>query len=386
VGRQLSDWLTSWMEYTKESEPKDSYKLWTAISMIAAALRRKCAIDFGGFIVYPNMYIVLVGPSGARKGTAMGPGLTMLRNMGTRLAAESVTREQLIRSLKNSTDSQVLGDRMVMHASLTIYSPELTVFLGYNNQQLMSDLCDWYDCGPTWKYETKHQGVDDISGVWVNLLGATTPSLLQTTLPRDAIGGGLTARMILIFERTKGRTVIWPCFPKDLGDKLQHDLEHIAMMHGDFKVTDKWIEIYSQWRHAQDQHPPDLDNRFGGYVERRAIHILKLCMIMSASRSQDMNIDEEDIVRAINLLEDVESRMALAFSGVGRSKVSDILTSVWQYIGMYKEVSMSTLMRQFYYDVDKDEMNKILRTLESMNVISVGHKGLEEIIKYKKGD
>jgi hypothetical protein len=246
----------------------------------------------------------------------------------------------------------------------------------------MSDLCDWYDCGPVWKYETKHQGVDDISGVWVNLFGATTPSLLQTTLPRDAIGGGLTARMILIFERTKGRTIIWPMFPKELGEKLQHDLEHISMMHGDFKVTEKWIEVYSQWRHMQDSHPPDLDNRFGGYVERRAIHVLKMCMVMSASRSSEMIIDACDIERAISILEETEKRMHLAFSGVGKSRVSDILVAVWQYVGMNREVKMSRLMKQFYYDVDKDEMNKILRTLESMNIVSLGYKGSDTVVKY----
>lgn len=351
--------------------------------MIAACLRRKCSINFGGFIVYPNLYVVLVGPSGARKGTAMSPGMSMLRNMGIKMAAESVTREQLIRSLKNSTDNQIYGDRLVMHASLTIYSQELTVFLGYNNLQLMADLCDWYDCRDNWKYETKHQGVDDIAGVWVNLMGATTPDLLQTTLPRDAIGGGLTARMILIFERSKGRTVIWPCFPTELGDKLQNDLEQIAIMQGEFKVTEKWIEIYSKWRHEQDRRPPNLDNRFAGYVERRPSHILKLCMVLSASRSNSMIIDACDIERAIYLLSEVEKRMHLAFSGVGKSRLSDILVSVWQYLGMNREVTMSKLMHQFYYDADRDEMERIIRTLQSMNVIGTGQKGTEIVITYK---
>jgi len=114
------------------------------------------------------MYIVLVGPSGkCRKGTAMGFGMKFLREMGIKMAAESTTREALCRDLKQSNDTKVdisTGD-LQLHSSLTIYSQELTVFLGYNNQALMSDLTDWYDCRDAWTYRTKNQGTDDIVGV-----------------------------------------------------------------------------------------------------------------------------------------------------------------------------------------------------------------------------
>jgi len=352
---------------------------------MAAALQRKCHLNFGFDNVYPNMYIVLVGPSGSRKGTAMAPGLSLIKNMGIKVAAESTTREQLIRSLRESTNSVMTGDRLTMHASLTIFSKELTVFLGYNNLQLMADLCDWFDCGENWKYETKHCGVDDISGVWVNLMGATTPELLQSTLPRDAIGGGLTARMILIFERGKGKTIILPVLTKvekDLGEKLQRDLEQINMMTGEFKFTEEWLEAYANWRHSQDKNLPDLDTRFGGYIERRPIHLLKLCMILSASRSSSMVIDTADLERANNLLLDTEKRMHLAFSGVGRYKMADVLMNIWTFIAMRKEVDDRQIMKQFYYDVDKDEMHKMLRTLQTMGVISIGSSGDRMLIRY----
>ena len=165
-------------------------------------------MQWGTISFYPNMYVVLVGPSGkCRKGTAMSQGYDFLKEMGTKMAAESTTREALIQALQQSNDTQVdpVTNKMYLHASLTIYSQELTVFLGYNNVALMSDLTDWYDCRSSWTYRTKHQGTDEIIGVYVNLIGATTPELLQTALPRDAIGGGLTARMIFVFETKKPR-------------------------------------------------------------------------------------------------------------------------------------------------------------------------------------
>ncbi|MEG0299766.1 MAG: hypothetical protein RR609_09400, partial [Aurantimicrobium sp.] len=121
------------------------------------------------------MYIVLVAPAGrARKGTAMRPAQKYLTNLGTKLAASTVTREALIQTLEEAQDMIMDNhDKPYSHASLTIFSPELTVFLGYNNMQLMSDLTDWFDCADRWEYRTKNAGTSIITGVYINLIGAT---------------------------------------------------------------------------------------------------------------------------------------------------------------------------------------------------------------------
>ena len=108
MARKLNDWIDSYLEYTKNSEPPDLYKEWVAVSVVASILQRKCSLPWGDITFYPNMYIVLTGPSGkARKSTAMGPGMKLLRDMGVKLAAESITREALIRELKQSNATQV---------------------------------------------------------------------------------------------------------------------------------------------------------------------------------------------------------------------------------------------------------------------------------------
>jgi len=97
--RRLDDWIEGFMEFMYSSEPPDLYKTWVAVSVIASALQRKCRLDWGSITFYPNMYIVLVGPSGkCRKGTAMRPGSKLLRQLGSvNLADEAITREALVR-------------------------------------------------------------------------------------------------------------------------------------------------------------------------------------------------------------------------------------------------------------------------------------------------
>ena len=320
------------------------------------------------------MYVVLVGPSGCRKGTAMGPGYNMLRNLGIKMAAEAITREALIRELKTCTNTQASGEQMFMHSSLTIFSQELTVFLGYSNMQLMADLCDWFDCRDTWTYRTKSQGVDEITGVWVNLFGATTPELIQTTLPRDAIGGGLTARMIMVYAPGKKQSIPIPHLTdeeKTLGLILQSDLEKINMLSGSFRVSEDFIDYWIDWYPKQDKQKVFDDTRFTGYVERRGMHCLKLSMICNASRTSDMVITSYDLQRAINLLEQVEKDMPKVFSGVGKSPTSDIVTQVMAFCAVAGELTYGELLTRFYQDADKRTMDGVLTTLQTMGQVKV---------------
>jgi hypothetical protein len=129
--RLLPDWLTGYLEFTNNSEPPYTYRLWTGICVIAACLRRKCVLNYGTLTFYPNLYVVLVGPSGkCRKGTAMKPGMRFLRDKGIKIASESITREALIRELKESDENQVdiKTSTPHLHSSLTIFSEELTVY------------------------------------------------------------------------------------------------------------------------------------------------------------------------------------------------------------------------------------------------------------------
>ncbi|OQB09997.1 MAG: hypothetical protein BWY21_00561 [Parcubacteria group bacterium ADurb.Bin216] len=336
------------------------------------------------------MYIVLVGPPGkCRKGTAMNQGMYFLREMGIKLAAESITREALIRELKNSNNSQIniaTGD-MYLHASLTIYSQELTVFLGYNNQALMADLTDWFDCRDSWTYRTKNMGTDEIIGVWVNLIGATTPDLLQTTLPRDAIGSGLTSRIIFVYEHNKGKVVPAPFLSREereLREFLRIDLERISMLTGEFTVSDSFIDAYVPWysKYSEGAVPFD-DHRFSGYFERRPTHLLKLSMICNASRTSDMKITDIDFHKALSILQMTEKNMPYTFSGVGKSSTADVMQRVLTILAVNKKVEFAYLMSQFYQDVDKLTLEKMLETLLSMGCIEVDYSEGRRMIIYK---
>jgi hypothetical protein len=391
--RKLKDWLETYIEYTQNSEPPELYHTWVAISTLAAALQRKCVMNWGPLRFYPNMYVILVGPPGkARKGTAMSVGKGLLARLGVKMAAESITREALVREIQGAYDT-IINDEtgeMTFHSSMTVFAPELTVFLGYNQQTLMMDLTDWFDCGHgpegKWTYRTKHQGTDEITGIWVNLIGATTPELLRSCLSTDAIGGGLTSRIIFVYEHDKRKScplIFQTDNELSLGEDLYYDLEQIHLLKGQFKPTVDFIAMWKDWYTKEDKRKIFDDPHLDAYCERRALHVMKLSMILNTCRTNSMEVNSYDLSRAIKLLERTEINMPSTFTGIGKSPHADVLAKIMQDIGMAGEVALSEIQRRYYYDADKKVLGAIIDTLYGMGFISIKETQNDKILIHR---
>src|SRR5258706_1089841 len=188
MSRELSDWLNSYLEYSEETEPPKSYHIFCGLSVIAGALQRKVYLPMGFETIYPNLYIILVGPSGkTRKGVALGIAKEILSQVpGVNIAPESSSgRESTVlamkRSLSNFEDPS--DGKIKLHCSLTAFSEELSVFLGQGDIKYLANLTDWYDSKDMWTYETIGRGIDSLQGLCFNLAGGTAPDWIQSMLP-----------------------------------------------------------------------------------------------------------------------------------------------------------------------------------------------------------
>ena len=383
--RRLSDFLTGYLKYVDNSEPPLSYHTWVGISLIAGSLQRRAYMHWGYETIYPNMYIVLIGPSGrCRKGTAMNIGKDIISDLGISLTSESTTREALIRDMRdalaNFTDPS--NNSIKFHCSLTAMSEELSVFLGQNDVKFLADLTDWYDSRDEWTYRTKGSGTDTIQGVCFNLLGATAPDWLQSIIPEEAVGGGFTSRVIFVVEEDKRKTVPKHMMSNDeieLRNILKDDLAKIANLSGPMAFDSAAEEAYIKWYEKSEMliqkgRPAVDDPRFSGYCDRRATHVRKLSMLMCASRTDDMIITLGDFDRARKMLEAAEIKMHKTFGGLGRAKYSDVTEKILNFLVKVKQVKRSDLLRLFYRDVDSGTLRVIEEVLEQMRVIEIKRK------------
>lgn len=385
MSRRLESWIKGFETATEGTEPPTIYRKWVGISAIASALERKVFTRWE-FPIYPNLYVVLVGPSACRKSTAMSYGRNLLNSIPVNIAANSTTREALILALNKFNREISLDNGTVLrHSSITVNASELAVFLGESNYQLMSDLTDWFDSSDVWRYETKNKGVDEIHGVWVNLIGATTPMLVQKSLPSLTIGGGLTSRMIFIFAHKKEKNVAFPQFTpqqEQLFKDLSHDLQQIHLLQGQFTMTKDFAQEYAAWYESGDCGPTESDpDHFDGYIGRRALHLRKLCMVFSASKRDTLKLEREDFIDALDYLLEAEYQMLNVFRGYGRLDTSEISQRIISML-MKKggSVSYKELLTRFYNDATIPEIDEILSTLSTIEFVKLKTESGEKIV------
>ena len=380
------------MEYTSNVETADIYRKWTGIMCLSAALQRKVRVDWGvSLTFYPNFYIILVGKSATGKGTAMRPGLNIISKIpGIKLSSQATSLQALISDLKDSnlTDFDPSTGEHSYHSSMTVFSEEFTVFLGYHNNELIATLCNWYDCEENWTYNTIKRSKESIHGVWVNIIGGTTPELIRSSLPPDSVGGGLTSRIIFVYADSADRIVTLPTETEEertLFEFLVHDLENISLISGGFKWTSGFMDYWDTWRREDAINPPFNSPKFDGYCGRRKVHLMKLAMIMSMSHGRNnLTLTQDDLEEAVKVLVEVEEKMALTFKGVGKSDIADLLFRSNMFFKTCKEdeVPYSVFARHFESDADKPTLDRLTDTMDAMRIATVVRKpGAEAFIK-----
>jgi len=350
------------------------YKVWCGISTIAAVLRRK-VYSVWEHILYPNLYVILVGPSGTRKSTAMRPAKEILSAVpGIKFVADATTREALIREIAQGAESDVdpKTGEVFIHCSITAFSSELTSFLSYKNIDLITNLCDWYDpFADSWRYDTKHEGKDHIIGMWVNILGATTPAMIQMSLAPEVIGTGLISRMVFVYETRLGKIIPNPLLVKpdeQLKQDLITDLERISLLLGEFNYTDDFMQARIAWYTAQVGRKVIEDPLFEGYVSKRATLTIKMSQILCASRTDEMLISAEDFRRALVILERTEENMEGTFIGYGSSPIAVVVPKVEESLRVRGKLTFRQILSDVYRFTDSHQLRLTLETLTDLGV------------------
>lgn len=357
--RRLSNWLNTYLEYTRTSEAPDKFHFWTGISVVAGALRRKIWIDMGHFQWTPNFYIVFVAPPGiVSKTTTANIGMNLLREIPeVAFGPESVTWQSLVNSLASSTQTFPYDGMLWPMSPVTIVSGEFGTFLDPSDREMVDILVSLWDGQVgTFHKATKTQGNDAIENPWVNILACTTPAWIAGNFPDYLIGGGFTSRTIFVYAEQKRQYVAYPGLHMDPEDKqrkldLIHDLEIIASdLIGEYELTPDARAWGEQWyERLYTDRPVHLDNdRFAGYLARKQTHLHKLALVLTAMTSDEPAVTKDTLIQADGILKGVESDMPLVFAQIGRNPLSLIMDEMASYIDSIGIISSELLYRKFY--------------------------------------
>lgn len=359
MSRQLSDWLEYYMKYTQRTEPPELYHLWSGLTAISSALRRKCYCNWGALrgIIYPNVFVSLVGPPGGRKGTAMRIAKSFVQQLEIPLGADSLGSTQaLYKELMDSEDDYVDPNGITKkHKSISIWAEEFQVFLSDRDQMLIPSLTDLFDCADTWKYKTLSRKTEDISNCWVTIIGAITPDLLQAKLSREAVGGGLISRIIFVVGQGPKQKVALQFLTEEeeeIRQKLENDLQEIANLSGQFTLSKEFLKTYVRWYEHENDDSGVPSDKFLGYNNRRPLHLNKVCMLLSAAESNDLILTADHFEKALAVMQITEQEMPNAFYGLGLASQANVYAKILSFIEAKDSFEWAELVRNFHLDVE----------------------------------
>ena len=338
------------MDYAEGSEAPEKFHVWTAVSVLAGALRRRVWIDQNIFQWTPNMYIIFVAPPGiVSKSTTASIGMNLLRQVdGVKFGPDAVTWQALVTELQNAKELFQINDGDEMWhtmSALTCVCSEFGNFLNPHDREMVDALVSLWDGQVgTWSKVTKTQGSDLIENPWVNVLACTTPDWIAGNFPDYMVGGGFTSRCVFVYADKKRKLAAYPKYERateehnELQFKLIQDLGHIAnVIAGEYLLSPDARAWGEQWYEDHYENPPAglVGERFAGYVARKQTHLHKLAMVLAASEHDKLVIEKHHLVNAGAFVDTLELDMPKVFNRIGVSSdqksTKTLVGHVWRH-------------------------------------------------------
>jgi len=247
---------------------------------------------------------------------------------------------------------------------------------------MLTALTDLFDCPSEWSSRTRHGTSNAIIRPWINLLAATTPDSLASSLPASAIGGGLTSRILFIWAEKKKRSIAIPEMTseeKALKEKLEKDLYQISRISGEYIMTPECKVNWTDWYNNYDEDETGKriceDVSFSGWYSRKPTYLMKLSMLRAAATSQELTIHWYHVKEAIKAIQEVELVMGNAFKAIGKSEITGEVDTVMQIIFKQKRISEKQLMSIIWRDIDSSKFENVIETLLKTGKVKREYKG-----------
>lgn len=331
--------LNEYLDLMEETEAPRQFVMWSLISGAAALIGKNAAFVRGPlYTVSANLYVVLIGPSGVRKSSAISQIMGFLKETSVNIGPtdSSGQRQGIMSALvglhrfiegkpwRNKDDASIPPMfPWLIHprkpSDLFFGASELGRLLGNGNKDLADFFNDLFD-GADIDYQTRASETVIRKPV-ANLLGATTPANLASILPDGAAGHGILSRILFIHAGEKYKDVPIPPIPKeewyDKRDSFLQRLQWIDENRINFVFSSEAEELYES---LYAFNPRLRDSRLEAYNERRPTHLLKVAMTLAALRN-DTVIQSNDVNLAHVLLQIAEPEMHRAVEYFGKNKI-----------------------------------------------------------------
>jgi hypothetical protein len=320
------------------SEAPQEYHLWTGLAIISSVLKRQVYKDRKRFITWPNLYVFLVGPPGTKKSSAIGIGEHLLRQIQDPpyIVDTFYTAPFLVSTLASITSQYNPG-----RTPFIILADEAPAFFRRAKyaEDLIPLLIRMYDCKSGGAGGTQLRGLENVIDPYGCGLFGVVPDILVDIMPPEVIRGGFASRVIWVYSEDTSRC--FP-FPEDIPDpdpniekNLVHDLNEMALLKGEVKLTKECHTTYGNWytNHRKKVVPQVDDPKRIGYANRKGEMIFKIMILLSVAESDGLVIEKRHFDAAVDLIESLEPDLPKVYRATTRAGMAmDNVDKIKQFI------------------------------------------------------
>lgn len=307
--------------------------------------------------VFPNLYMLMVGPPGTGKTDIIKHIRPFLLEVGAPLCAEHISKAALIDELVDGRVAKQIGAIPYIYNATHVVSAEYVETFPEYEPALFSMLADWWDCPKQIRERKRHlKEPIVIKDTYCGMFTGVQPGMMSEVFPASAWAGGLLARTIFIYVQHKVefalrgpnaiKTHYGRALPPATHDALVRDLKLVSDMHGPFGEDESFLAEYLRW-HEGKQQPAPRHPRLFYYNGRREHNLEKLSMISAASRGSKI-LTGYDYLRARGWMESCEEVVEDIFiemhAGEDMVLMKDLHAFLWT-VGKGKPVRESVLRR-----------------------------------------
>lgn len=333
--------ITDFVYHTRGYETPTLGAVWSALFILSSAIKREAWMQWCPRPLYPNLYMMVIGPAGrVKKTTAVVElGLPILEEFSKHITDVNIAAMKNICIMKDKATPEALldgmlpenrpgGDYFIVNeagefvsgkdgkslvykktSETTLVISELSTFLtkrsyGEGTLQLLIDL---YDCRDSWEWRTRGQGVKKLRNTYTTFIAGTTVDGMRSSIPQAAMGDGFMSRTVPIYVPYTKRKYPYPHLAygapntRELARRLAWIASHAI---GEYSLSPEADVEYQKWymhhHKAMDENPG-----LAGAMSRMDTNLLKVALLCRMNRYEAFEpvVELCDLQDAIQLMD-----------------------------------------------------------------------------------
>lgn len=302
----------TWLNYCAPFEYPESYGLFSLLTVASCAINGRIVVN-PGYVPSPltNIYVLLYGPSGARKGEAMQHAMYLLGEAcpSAPTLPGNFTKEKLVSMLAKESSERGKCSGLILKEEFSdlVGGPDYTL----QNSQLLTEL---WDGRPQMDRATIARDEEQIQFPYITGLWSTSPEWAEEIDSRR-LAGGFLRRVLIVVEYGPRQESSRPSLGGPLFDRVRtlfrERLDPLSFGESYMHLSPDAIAEMDFWyKGFVSKLKKSADEKAGHFASCAQSHALKLAAIVNVLEGRGSEVLEaESFLTGAKLVEAVVPAM-----------------------------------------------------------------------------